>query len=108
AELNVKYVQKLTSKRNPLKHAAFISYISQYPAHYLITLNKFSKDNMTYACMWGWAHYDEHVEKHYPFVQKIQFSVLGAMALDKGFIATQVVEGSFMCKLFFYSFCMMI
>ncbi|KAG0701309.1 hypothetical protein DFH29DRAFT_806497 [Suillus ampliporus] len=98
--LNVKHVQKLTSKRNSLKHAAFICCIYQYPAHYLITLNEVSKDNRTYARMWGQAHRGKRMEKHYPFVRKERFSVLGAMALDEGFIATQVVKGSFTHELF--------
>ncbi|KAG2108677.1 uncharacterized protein F5147DRAFT_576545, partial [Suillus discolor] len=53
AGLNVKHIQKLTSERNSLKHAAFICHISQYPAHYLITFNEVSKHNRTYAHMWG-------------------------------------------------------
>ncbi|KAG1872132.1 hypothetical protein C8R48DRAFT_566882, partial [Suillus tomentosus] len=100
AGLNVKHVQKLASERNPLKRAAFIRRISQYPAHYLITLDEVSKDNRTYARMWGRARRGERVEKHHPFVRKERFSVLGAMALDEGFIATQVVEGSFTRELF--------
>ncbi|KAG1886270.1 hypothetical protein F4604DRAFT_1515202, partial [Suillus subluteus] len=98
--MNLKHVQKLASERKLLVHAGFIHCISQYPAHYLVTLNEVSKDNRTYACMWGRAFHGEQVEKHNPFVRKERFSVLGAMALDEGIIATQVIEGSFTHELF--------
>ncbi|KAG1816934.1 hypothetical protein EV424DRAFT_1267408, partial [Suillus variegatus] len=55
AGLNLKHVQKLASKRKPLVRAGVIRCISQYPAHYLVTLNEVSKDNRTYARMWGGA-----------------------------------------------------
>lgn len=50
--------------------------------------------------MWGGAFRGERVEKHNPFVRKERFSMLGAMALDEGIIATRVIEGSFTCELF--------
>lgn len=50
--------------------------------------------------MWGRALCGERVEKHNPFVWKERFSMLGAMALDEGIIASRVVEGSFTRELF--------
>ncbi|KAG1777137.1 hypothetical protein EV702DRAFT_926733, partial [Suillus placidus] len=100
AGLNLKHVQKLASKGKLLVCAGFICRISQYPTHYLVTPNEVSKDNRTYACMWGRAFHGERVEKHNPFVWKERFSMLGAMALDEGIIATRVVEGSFTHELF--------
>ncbi|KAG1725112.1 hypothetical protein EDB19DRAFT_1644199 [Suillus lakei] len=70
AGLNLKHVQKLASERKPLVRAGFICHISQYPAHYLVTLNEVSKENRTYAHMWGRAFHGERVEKHNPFVRK--------------------------------------
>ncbi|KAG2339649.1 hypothetical protein BDR05DRAFT_891333 [Suillus weaverae] len=55
--------------------------------------------------MWGRAFCGERVEKHNLFAQKERFSMLGAMALDEGIIATQVVEGSFTCELFLGFLC---
>jgi transposase len=100
AGLSLKHVQKLASERKPLVRAGFIRRISQYPAHYLIMLDEVSKDNRTYARLWGRACRGERVEKHNPFVRKERFSMLGAMALDEGIIATRVVEGSFTRQLF--------
>ncbi|KAG1887973.1 uncharacterized protein F5891DRAFT_897680, partial [Suillus fuscotomentosus] len=55
AGLNVKWVQKLASEHNPMVRAAFVHRIGQYPANYLISLNKVSKDDRTYAHLWGRA-----------------------------------------------------
>jgi len=50
-----------SSWRKPLVRAGFIRRISQYPVHYLITLDEVSNDNRTYACMWGRASRGEQV-----------------------------------------------
>lgn len=76
AGLSLKHVQKLASERKPLVRAGFIHRISQYSAHYLITLDEVSKDNRTYARIWGRASRGERVEKHNPFVRKERFSML--------------------------------
>ncbi|KAG2113832.1 uncharacterized protein F5147DRAFT_552923, partial [Suillus discolor] len=55
AGLNVKRVQKLASERNPMVRAAFVCRIGQYPANYLISLDEVSKDDRTYAHLWGQA-----------------------------------------------------
>ncbi|KAG1844915.1 hypothetical protein C8R48DRAFT_566237, partial [Suillus tomentosus] len=95
AGLNVKRVQKLASERNPMVHAAF------YPANYLISLKKVSKDDRTYARLWGQAPVGQRVEQHDPFVCKRCLSMLAAMALDWGIIAARVVEGSFTHQTFY-------
>jgi transposase len=100
AGLSVKRVQKMASERDPMKRADFIRRISQYPATYLITLDEVSKDNRTYARLWGRAEVGVRVEIHQPFVRKRRFSMLAGMALDQGIIAAQVVEGSFSWDLF--------
>ncbi|KAG2070382.1 hypothetical protein BDR04DRAFT_1018992, partial [Suillus decipiens] len=48
--LNIKWVQKLASKCNPIVCAAFVHQIGQYLANYLISLNEVSKDDRTYVC----------------------------------------------------------
>lgn len=100
AGLSVKRVQKMALERDPMKCADFIWRISQYPATYLITLDEVSKDNCTYARLWGRAEVGVRVEIHQPFVWKRRFSMLAGMALDQGIIAVQVVEGSFSGDLF--------
>jgi transposase len=96
AGLRVKQVQKLAAERDPIKRADFVRRIGQYPTPCLIFLDEVSKDDRTYARLWGRAAVGVRVEKHDPFVRKRRFSMLAAIALDKGIIASRVVEGSFM------------
>ena len=100
AGLSTKQVQEMTAKRDPMKHAHFIHRISQYPVTYLLPLDEVSKDNQTYAHLWGYSEVGTHVEANQPFVHKHCFTMLATMALDEGIIAAQVVEGSFTCDLF--------
>ena len=95
AGLSVKHVQKLASERNPILHADFIRQISWYPTDYLICLDEVSKDNRTYAHLWGWAQRGQRAEQHNPFVWKRRLSLVAAMALDEGIVAARAVEGSF-------------
>ncbi|KAJ7243148.1 hypothetical protein B0H12DRAFT_983940, partial [Mycena haematopus] len=53
AGLSVKRVQKMASERDPIAEGYFINRISQYPAHYLVALDEMSKDDRTYARLWG-------------------------------------------------------
>ncbi|KAJ6485307.1 hypothetical protein C8R47DRAFT_957448, partial [Mycena vitilis] len=53
AGLSVKHVQKMASERDPMQEALFTHRISAYPAHYLVCLDETSKDDRTYARMWG-------------------------------------------------------
>ncbi|KAG1752780.1 hypothetical protein EDB19DRAFT_1584730, partial [Suillus lakei] len=78
-----------------------IRQVGQYPANYLISLNEVSKDDRTYACLWGQAPVGEHVEQHNPFVRKQCLSMLAAMTLDQGIMAARVVEGLFMHQTFY-------
>ena len=100
AGLNVKRVQKMASERDPILRANFVRRISQYLATSLLVLDEVSKDNRTYARLWGRSQRGSRVEIHQPFVRKRRFSMLATMALDEGIIASQVVEGSFTRDLF--------
>lgn len=95
AGLRVKRVQKLASERDPIKRADFVRRIGEYPPQCLVFLDEVSKDNRTYARLWGRAAAGVRVEKHNPFVRKRRLSMLAALAFDKGIIASRVVEGSF-------------
>ncbi|KAJ7921996.1 hypothetical protein B0H13DRAFT_1552724, partial [Mycena leptocephala] len=53
AGLKVKRVQKMASERDPIQEAHFTDRISQYPAHYLVAVDETSKDDRTYARLWG-------------------------------------------------------
>ncbi|KAJ7200114.1 hypothetical protein GGX14DRAFT_372508 [Mycena pura] len=53
AGLRVARVQKMASERDPILEGNFITRISQYPAHYLVALDKTSKDDRTYARLHG-------------------------------------------------------
>ncbi|KAG1875975.1 hypothetical protein C8R48DRAFT_768823 [Suillus tomentosus] len=94
AGLNVKQVQKLASECNPM-----------HPANYLISHDEVSKDDRTYACLWGRAPVGQRVEQHDPFVRKRCLSMLAAMALDRGIIAARVLEGSFTHQTFYEFLC---
>ncbi|KDQ50671.1 hypothetical protein JAAARDRAFT_141629, partial [Jaapia argillacea MUCL 33604] len=67
AGLNVKRVQKMAAERDPAIRADFARRIGEYPADYLVTMDEVSKDDHTYARLWG----------------------------CKGIITSSVVEGSF-------------
>ena len=100
AGLSTKRVQKMAAERDPMKRADFVRRISQYPATYLLPLDEVSKDDRTYARLWGRSEVGTRVEACQPFVRKRRFSMLATMALDEGIIAAQVVEGSFTRDLF--------
>jgi len=100
AGLSVKHVQKMAAEQDPMKRADFRHRISHHPTTSLLILDEVSKDNRTYAQLWGHAKHSARVEVHQPFVRKRCFSMLAAMELDKGIIVAQVVEGSFTQDLF--------
>ncbi|KAH7919210.1 hypothetical protein BV22DRAFT_997795, partial [Leucogyrophana mollusca] len=100
AGLSTKCVQKLAAERNPILRAGFAHHIGQYPAHFMIHIDEVSKNNRTYAHLWGRGIVGERVEKHDPFVQKQQLSMLGAIALDKSIVAVRVIEGLYTAKTF--------
>jgi transposase len=95
AGLSVKHVQKLASERDPILRADFIRRISRYPTDYLICIDEVSKDDRTYARLWGRARRGRRAEQHNPFVRKRRLSMVAGMALDEGIVAARVVEGSF-------------
>ncbi|KAJ7678319.1 hypothetical protein DFH06DRAFT_917350, partial [Mycena polygramma] len=94
AGLSVKHVQKMASERDPMQEALFTHRISAYPAHYLVCLDETSKDDRTYARMWGRSSKGRRVEVYQPFVRKRRFTGIAALALDVGIIASRVIEGS--------------
>ena len=100
AGLNVKHVQKLAAERDPILRADFIRRIGQYPAHYLISIDEVSKDDRTYTRLWGRAPVGRRAEQHAPFVRKRRYSMLASLALNKGIIASRVLEGSFTNEMF--------
>jgi len=98
--LNIKRVQKLAAERSPTIRADFVRRISRYPAEYLMCLDEVSKDDRTYARLWGRSRTGTRVEHHAPFVCKHQFSMVAALALDEGIVAAKVVKGSFIRRTF--------
>jgi transposase len=95
AGLKVKHVQKLAAERDPVLRADFIRRIGQYPAHYLLSIDEVSKDDRTYTRLWGRASVGCRAEQHAPFVHKRRYSMIAALALDEGIVASRVLEGSF-------------
>ncbi|KAJ6484225.1 hypothetical protein C8R45DRAFT_755662, partial [Mycena sanguinolenta] len=53
ARIRVKKVQKMASERCPLKRGDYSHRISIYPADYLISIDEVSKDDRTYARIFG-------------------------------------------------------
>jgi len=94
AGLNVKHVQKMAAGRDPFLRADFIRRIGQYPPNYLLSIDEVSKDDHTYTRLWGRAPIGKRVEQHDPFVRRCRYSMIAALALDEGIIASRVVEGS--------------
>jgi hypothetical protein len=94
AGLSVKCVQKMASERDPMKEGHFIAEVSQYPAHYLVALDEMSKDDRTYAQLWGRSPVGKRVEQFYPFVRKRRYTSIAALVLDQGVIASRIIEGS--------------
>jgi hypothetical protein len=84
----------MASERDPLEEGHFINCISQYPAHYIVALDEMSKDDRTYARLWGRAPKGQRAEVFSPFVRKRRFTGIAALALDVGIIASRVIEGS--------------
>jgi hypothetical protein len=100
AKLSVKRVQKMASECDPIKCADFICRIGQYPTHYLMTIDEVSKDDRTYARLWGCSVVGCRTEAHQPFVHKHRFSLVAALSLDDRIIGSKVVEGSFQRNMF--------
>ena len=88
-------MQKPAAECSPTIRADFICHIAQYPTEYLMCLDEVSKDDCTYACLWGRSHMGTRVEQHAPFVCKRCFSMVAALALDEGIVAVKVIEGYF-------------
>jgi transposase len=101
AGLSLKRIQKLARERDPQKRADFVRRIGQYPPNYLISIDEVSKDDRTYARLWGRAPQGEPAEESNPFTRKRRFSMVAAMVLDEGIIAARVREGSFAHQSFY-------
>jgi hypothetical protein len=85
----------MAAEHDPLQAGIFLHRVTQYPAHYLVSVDEMSKDDHTYSRLWGRAPRGKPAEANIPFVCKRRSSGICAMALDKGIIASRVVEGSF-------------
>ena len=53
-------------------------------------MDEVSKDNQTYARLWGQAWRGMRVEQHNPFVHKKRYSMVAALVLDEGIVAAKV------------------
>ncbi|KAJ7712084.1 hypothetical protein B0H16DRAFT_1272543, partial [Mycena metata] len=53
ARMSLKRIQKMAAERCPLKRADFSRHISIYPVHYLLCIDEVSKDDRTYARLFG-------------------------------------------------------
>jgi type IV secretory pathway TrbD component len=51
AGLNIKHIQKMAAKRDPVLRAVFVHQIGKYPAHYLISIDEVLKNDQTYTCL---------------------------------------------------------
>ncbi|KAJ7805381.1 hypothetical protein B0H13DRAFT_1522797, partial [Mycena leptocephala] len=92
AWMKLKAVQKMASERSGCSH-----HIAIYVAHYLISIDKVSKDDQTYARIFGRAEVGMRCEVSQPFTQKCRLMGVAALALGKGIIGVKVVEGS-LCR----------
>ncbi|KAI0310880.1 hypothetical protein OF83DRAFT_1036765, partial [Amylostereum chailletii] len=72
----------------------------QYSPACLYFLDEVSKDDRTYARLWGRARTGVRVELYAPFVRKWRLSLVAGISLDHGITAARVVEGSYTKELF--------
>jgi transposase len=94
ARMSLKRVQKMASERCPLERANYSRHISIYPTSYLISIDEVSKDDRTYAHIFGRSEIGLRAEAAQPFVRKRRLTGVAALALGKGIIGAKVVEGS--------------
>ncbi|KAJ7067719.1 hypothetical protein B0H15DRAFT_750908, partial [Mycena belliarum] len=97
ARMSLKQVQKMASERSPLNRANYSRRISIYPADYLISIDEVSKDDRTYARIFGRSEIGTRVECSQPFVRKRRLTGVAAMAVGKGILGARIVEGS-LCR----------
>jgi transposase len=95
AGISVKRLQKLAAERSPEDRADYQRRIGRYASDQLVFLDEMSKDDRTYARLFGRAPKGARVEEDHPFVRRKRFSTVAALALDQGIIAANVIEGSF-------------
>lgn len=100
AGLSVKHVQKMASERSPAKRANFVRCIGEYSAACLFCIDEVSKDDQTYARLWGRSRLGTRAEIHAPFVRGRRLSMIAGLVLDEGIQAARVIEGSYMKDLF--------
>ncbi|KAH6869008.1 hypothetical protein BKA70DRAFT_1132082 [Coprinopsis sp. MPI-PUGE-AT-0042] len=86
--LSLKRVQKLATERDPNKRADFVRRIGQYSPECLISIDEVSKDDRTYARLWGRSPRGRRSEESNPFDRKRRFSMCCALALDEGILGT--------------------
>ncbi|KAI0039068.1 hypothetical protein FA95DRAFT_1504689 [Auriscalpium vulgare] len=101
AGISLKQIQKMAFERDAIRRSAFIARIARYPATCLLPTDEVSKDDRTYARRRGCAQLGTRAERHYPFVRKRRLSMVATLALNRGIIASRVVEGSLNHELFY-------
>ncbi|KAJ7108797.1 hypothetical protein C8R44DRAFT_636147 [Mycena epipterygia] len=95
--MSLKKIQKMAAECSPLGRANYTRRISIYPTNYLICIDEVSKDDRTYAHIFGRSEIGARAECSQPFVWKRHLTGVAAMALGKGIIGAKVVEGS-LCR----------
>ncbi|KAF5366057.1 hypothetical protein D9758_006607 [Tetrapyrgos nigripes] len=95
AGISLKRVQRIAKEQSPKKVAEFICRAAEFCPTQLVSIDEMSKDDRTYARLFGRGPVGARVENLVPFVQKRRLSLLAAVALDEGIIASQVIEGSY-------------
>ncbi|KAJ7872391.1 hypothetical protein B0H13DRAFT_1468523, partial [Mycena leptocephala] len=96
--MSLKRVQKMASEQSNYSRR-----ISIYPTSYLISIDEVSKDDRTYAHIFGQSEIGLRAEATRPFVCKRCLTGVAALALGKGIIGAKVVEGS-LCRESFLEF----
>ncbi|KIO07409.1 hypothetical protein M404DRAFT_53791, partial [Pisolithus tinctorius Marx 270] len=97
-----KILHKIAAERDEECHGDFREQIIanfQGDGHEFVFVDETSKDECTWARHYGHAMSGARVPLSDVFVQGDQYSLVAAMTVD-GYIAAEVVEGSYDCDLF--------
>ncbi|KAI5991073.1 hypothetical protein F5J12DRAFT_727430 [Pisolithus orientalis] len=97
-----KIFHKIAVERDEEHHGDFQEQIIanfQGDGHEFVFMDETSKDEHTWACHHGHAMSGACMPLSDVFVQGDQYSLVAAMIVD-GYIAAEVVEGSYNCDLF--------
>nr|GAT47063.1 transposase [Mycena chlorophos] len=94
AGFTLKTVERVASERDPLAEGRYLSRIAEYSPLQLVCVDEMHKDDRTYARRRARAPRGQRARVAQPFVRKIRYTTIGALALDEGIIAGRVIEGS--------------